>query len=126
MDGVPLGMPALAQADEIQDRAARVGFDWPDITGVLAKLEEEFQEVVTAASAEEQLLEVGDLLFSVVNYARWLKIDPEAALRQSNQRFRDRFRHVEKFAHEAGLNLSELSIDQLEALWQRAKNEPVA
>jgi tetrapyrrole methylase family protein/MazG family protein len=121
LDGVPLGMPALAQADEIQDRVTRVGFDWPDISGVLSKLEEELQEVAAANTDEERRLELGDLLFSVVNYARWLKVDSEAALRQANRRFRDRFRHVEQLAHAAGRNLSELSIDQLEDLWQKAK-----
>ena len=121
LDGVPLGMPALAQADEIQDRVTRVGFDWPEITGVIAKLQEELQEVAEATSEQEQRLEMGDLLFSVVNYARWLNVDPEAALRQANRRFRERFRHVERIAREADANLSELSIDELEDLWQKAK-----
>ena len=123
LDGVPLGMPALAQAEEIQDRVVRVGFDWPEIAGVIAKLQEELQEVAEADSEQEQLFEMGDLLFSVVNYARWLKVDPEAALRQANQRFRDRFGHVERSAREQGVNMSELSIDELEHLWQKAKEK---
>ncbi|TFH35014.1 MAG: nucleoside triphosphate pyrophosphohydrolase [Anaerolineales bacterium] len=123
LDGVPLGMPALAQADEIQDRVTRVGFDWPDMAGVIAKLQEELQEVAEAQTEAEQRLEMGDLLFSVVNYARWLEVDPEAALRQANQRFRARFQYVEQFAREAGVTLSKLSIEELEALWQRAKEQ---
>jgi tetrapyrrole methylase family protein/MazG family protein len=123
LDGVPFGLPALAQADEIQARVARVGFDWPEIKGVVEKLQEELGEVAEAETADDQEFEMGDLLFAVVNYARWLKIDPEAALRQANQRFRDRFWHVERLAREGNVILSELNIDQLEALWQRAKTE---
>jgi MazG family protein len=123
LDGVPFGLPALAQADEIQARVARVGFDWPEIKGVMEKLHEELDEVAEADTVDDQEFEMGDLLFAVVNYARWLKIDPEAALRQANQRFRDRFWHVERLAREDHVMLSELNIDQLEALWQRAKTE---
>ncbi len=121
MDGVPIGLPALAQADEIQARAARVGFDWPAIEGVVDKLHEEMQELRTAGTPEEQVAEMGDLLFSVVNYARWLDIDPEAALRGANRRFRARFGQLEKLAQADNLRLSELSIEELEALWQKAK-----
>jgi tetrapyrrole methylase family protein/MazG family protein len=123
LDGVPSGLPALAQADEIQARVARVGFDWPEIKGVVEKLQEELDEVAEAKSVDDQEFEMGDLLFAVVNYARWLKIDAEAALRQANQRFRDRFRYVERLAQEDHVMLSDLNIDQLEALWQRAKIE---
>jgi tetrapyrrole methylase family protein/MazG family protein len=123
LDGVPLGLPALAQADEIQARVARVGFDWPELAGVVAKLQEELQEVAEAQTEDEKVIEMGDLLFSVVNYARWLKIDPEAALRLANQRFRERFRKVERLAHQSARNISKLEIDELEALWKKAKNE---
>jgi tetrapyrrole methylase family protein/MazG family protein len=121
LDGVPLGLPALAQADEIQARVARVGFDWPEMKGVLDKLHEELDEVSSADTIEEQVFEMGDLLFAVVNYARWLKIDPEAALRQANQRFRSRFGKVEELAVDRGYKISELSIDELESLWQEVK-----
>lgn len=121
LDGVPLGLPALAQADEIQARVTRIGFDWPEIDGVISKLLEELEEVANANTDEEQFAEMGDLLFSVVNYARWLGVDPEAALRQANRRFRDRFHQLEKLAREDGVTLSELSIDELELLWQRSK-----
>ena len=123
LDGVPRGLPALAQADEIQARVARVGFDWPGIEGVVAKLEEELQEVAAAKTEQERAFELGDLLFSVVNYARWLEVDPEAALRQANARFRKRFRAVEENARERAIRLAELSIDELEDLWQKAKEQ---
>jgi tetrapyrrole methylase family protein/MazG family protein len=121
LDGVPMGLPALAQADEIQARVARVGFDWPEIKGVVEKLNEELQEVAQAETSDEQIFEMGDLLFAVVNYARWLAIDPEAALRQANRRFRARFRHVEEMAYAQDRKLSEMNIEELEALWEMAK-----
>jgi tetrapyrrole methylase family protein/MazG family protein len=123
LDGVPLGLPALAQADEIQARVARVGFDWPELAGVIAKLQEELQELAEAETEVEKVVEMGDLLFSVVNYARRLMIDPEAALRLANQRFRERFRKVERLARQSARVLSDLQIDELEALWQQAKDE---
>jgi ATP diphosphatase len=118
--GVALSLPALKRAEKIQRRAARVGFDWPDATGPRAKIDEELNELDRAASEDERNHEIGDLLFSVVNYARHLGIDPEAALRGANQRFEDRFRRVEQLAPEP---LHRMSIDALEALWQRAKCE---
>lgn len=122
LDGVPLGLPALAQADEIQARVARVGFDWQELKGVVEKVAEELQEVAQAETSAAQEFEIGDVLFAVVNYARWLDVDPEAALRQANQRFRDRFRHVERLAREDDVMLADLNIEELEALWQRAKS----
>ncbi len=121
LDGVPIDLPALTQAEEIQARVARVGFDWPGIEGVLAKLEEELVEVQEASEDEHVAWEVGDLLFAVVNYARWRGVDPEAALREANRRFRRRFTDVEKQARVEERKLSELTIDELEELWQAAK-----
>lgn len=118
--GVALSLPALKRAEKIQRRAARVGFDWPDIAGPRAKMDEELSELDRATSEDERRHEIGDLLFSVVNYARHLGFDPEGALREANQRFEDRFRRVEQLASEP---LHGLSIDALEALWQRAKRE---
>jgi tetrapyrrole methylase family protein/MazG family protein len=120
--GVPLGLPALAQADEIQARAARVGFDWDAIDGVIDKVREEFEEVA-AAEAGEKEFEIGDLLFAIVNYARWFQVDPEAALRTTNVRFRERFHRMEQNAALHGQKLSEMSLDELESLWQQAKDE---
>ena len=121
LDGVPIDLPALTQAEEIQARVARVGFDWHHIEDVLEKLEEELVEVQEAAEEEHVAAEVGDVLFAVVNYARWRGVDPEAALREANSRFRRRFMDVEKQARVQGRKLSDLTIDELEELWQAAK-----
>ena len=108
------------RAEKLQSRAARVGFDWPDASGPRAKIEEELAEIDAAASDAERAQELGDLLFSVVNYARHLGIDPEAALREAAGRFEARFRKVETLSERP---LGEMDIDELEALWQRAKRE---
>ena len=121
LDGVPIDLPALTQAEEIQARVARVGFDWPHIDNVLEKLEEELAEVQEAVEGKHVTSEVGDVLFAVVNYARWRGVDPEAALREANRRFRRRFTDVEKQARVQRRKLSDLTIDELEALWQVAK-----
>jgi ATP diphosphatase len=118
--GVALALPALKRAEKIQSRAARVGFDWPDISGPRAKIDEELAEIEVAASDEEREAELGDLLFSVVNYARHMGIDPEQALRGAVGRFETRFRRVEAIADKP---LKDMDIEALEALWQRAKRE---
>ncbi|HEX8578682.1 MAG TPA: nucleoside triphosphate pyrophosphohydrolase [Allosphingosinicella sp.] len=118
--GVALALPALQRAEKIQKRAARVGFDWPDISGPRAKIDEELAELEAATSPQEQEAELGDLLFSVVNYARHLGIDPEQALRGAVGRFETRFRRVEETADKP---LKELDVDALEALWQQAKRD---
>jgi ATP diphosphatase len=116
--GVALALPALKRAEKLQRRASRVGFDWPDPAGPRAKIAEELAELDEAATAEARASELGDLLFSVVNYARHLDIDPEAALREASARFEQRFRKVEEIADKP---LKDMSIEALEALWQRAK-----
>lgn len=118
--GVANALPALLRAEKLQKRAARTGFDWPDTQGVVAKIEEELQEVHDAASPEEHQEEVGDLLFAVVNLARHLKVDPEAALRAANAKFEARFRVMEQAA---GSHFQSLDLDGKEALWQQAKCE---
>ena len=118
--GVALSLPALKRAEKVQKRAARVGFDWPHASGPRAKIDEELAELDEAESPEEMKAELGDLLFSVVNLARHLGIDPEAALREATHRFEDRFRRVETLTEEP---LQNLSIEQLEGLWQQAKRE---
>jgi tetrapyrrole methylase family protein/MazG family protein len=123
LDGVSKALPALAQAQEVQDRAARVGFDWPEIEGVLEKIREEIEEVRQSENAEELASELGDLFFALVNLARWKKVDAEAALRGTNARFRRRFGHVEKGAQKQGRRLGDLTLDEMEALWQEAKHE---
>jgi tetrapyrrole methylase family protein/MazG family protein len=121
LDGVPGALPALQQADTYGQRVARVGFDWADVSGVAAKVREELAELESAPTRERQEAELGDLLFAVANWARWLGVDPEAALRKANARFARRFRSLERAARECGFDIAELSIDELEALWQEAK-----
>jgi tetrapyrrole methylase family protein/MazG family protein len=121
LGGVPLALPALIQAQEYQDRTARVGFDWPEIGGVLDKINEEIQEVRSATNMQELAAELGDLFFALVNLARWKKIDAESALRETNARFKSRFSHVEAGAQKLAKQLSEMTIDEMEALWQEAK-----
>jgi tetrapyrrole methylase family protein / MazG family protein len=121
LDGISPALPALAQAEKYQQRAARVGFDWPDVQGVLDKLEEELQEVHQAADGEERSAEIGDLLFAVANLARWYKVEPESSLREANARFRKRFSYIERTARSQGRAISDLSLDEMEALWQQAK-----
>ncbi len=123
LGGVPLGLPALAQAAEIQSRVARVGFDWPALDGVIAKVLEELDEVRKASGEGEKTAEVGDLLFAVVNYARWLGVDPEAALRQANARFRQRFAQLEAAARAQGRSLAEMGLEEMDRLWEGAKRE---
>jgi tetrapyrrole methylase family protein/MazG family protein len=123
LDGVPAALPALQQADTYSRRAARVGFDWTEAGGVADKIREEMAEVVAAASPEEREAELGDLLFAVVNWARWLEVDPETALRLANGRFAHRFRAVERLARQRGLDVAAMDIEALEALWQEAKED---
>lgn len=116
--GVALGMPALSRAEKLQKRAARVGFDWADANGPRQKIDEELQEVATA-SPDETEGEVGDLLFAVVNWARHLGVDAEAALRSANAKFEQRFAAMEALA---GSEFPALSVDEKEALWGRVKS----
>lgn len=115
--GVAAGLPALMRAVKLQKRAARTGFDWPDQTGAIAKIVEEIEEVKTA-SDDQREDEIGDLLFAVVNWARHLGVDPEAALRSGNAKFERRFRAMEALGGEA---FAALSLDDKEALWQQVK-----
>ncbi len=121
LDGVPLALPALTQAQEYQARAARVGFDWPEIGGVLEKIAEEIEEVRRASNREELSAELGDLLFALVNLARWKKVDAESALRETNVRFKRRFAHIEQTARKRNVKLSEMTLEEMESLWQEAK-----
>jgi tetrapyrrole methylase family protein / MazG family protein len=121
LDGVSLAQPALVQAEQYQKRAARVGFDWPNIQGVIDKLKEEWAEVQAAEDAESRASEIGDLIFSVVNLARWHKVDAESALREANLRFHDRFAFIEAAARNQGKDISDLSASQMDELWEGAK-----
>jgi tetrapyrrole methylase family protein / MazG family protein len=123
IDGVPAALPALARAQAISSRAVRIGFEWPNIDGVWAKLDEEVRELVEAETEEDREAELGDVLFVMVNLARWLGIDAESALRTTNERFSLRFRYMERIARQRGINLADLDIDGLDALWDAAKTE---
>jgi nucleoside triphosphate diphosphatase len=120
LSGVALALPALLRAQKIQKRAARVGFDWPDIDGAAAKFHEEIDELKNANNAREQFEEYGDLLFAAVNMARHLNIDAEAALKAGTAKFERRFLAMERIA---GPEFAGLVLDEKEALWQRAKSE---
>ena len=121
LDNLPSAMPSVARAQKIQERVKRVGFDWPDVTGVVAKVAEEITEVNAASNMKEYEHEVGDLIFAVVNWARWLGVDAESALRMANQRFERRFRVVEGLAEQRKSKLSSLDVDVLDEMWEEAK-----
>jgi tetrapyrrole methylase family protein/MazG family protein len=114
-------LPALSQAQEYQDRAARVGFDWPEVDGVLDKIREEIEEIKRAETDFELASEIGDLFFAIVNLARWKKVDAESVLRQTNVKFKKRFGFVEQGAKKQGRSLSELTLDEMEMLWLESK-----
>jgi len=131
LDGVALPLPALTRAEKIQSRASRVGFDWQSIEPVLAKVDEELSELCAVVSdprknAEQENAvedELGDLLFSVTNVARHLKVDPEVALRRATAKFENRFRHVENAITERGLSMDSASEAELDVLWRAAKQQ---
>ncbi len=127
LDGITGSLPALTRAVKLQNRAARVGFDWPDVAGVFAKLTEESAELAAelkdgAAAAQDRLTdEVGDILFTCVNLARKLGLDPEQTLRHANAKFERRFRSMEQSLMERGRRLEDYDLSDLEAAWQQAK-----
>jgi tetrapyrrole methylase family protein/MazG family protein len=121
LDGVPPALPALSQAQEYQDRAARVGFDWPEIEGVLEKIREEVEEIRLAENLEEITNELGDLFFVLVNLARWREVDAESALRGANLKFKNRFSYVESGARSKERPLSDLTLEEMDSLWNEAK-----
>jgi tetrapyrrole methylase family protein/MazG family protein len=123
LDGVSRILPALAASQEMQERAANIGYEWPSIDGVLDKVTEELGELASAATDAERAEEYGDLLFVLVNVARWQGIEAEAALRAANDKFRRRFRSVERQAAGRGVALRDLDFEALDALWDTAKQE---
>ncbi len=126
LDGVPKTLPALLEAYQLTKRAAHVGFDWDRIEGVIDKIAEEtaeLRETLPGADRTRQEDEVGDLLFAAVNVARFLKVDPELALRKANRKFAARFRAMEQGAKRAGRPLAESSFEELDALWEQAKRQ---
>jgi tetrapyrrole methylase family protein/MazG family protein/ATP diphosphatase len=126
LDDVPITLPALTRAAKLGRRASRVGFDWPDVTGARAKIDEELHELDEAVAADSKAdisAEMGDALFAMVNVCRHLKLDPEACLRGANQRFSNRFGRVEEKVDAAGGDWQAFDIDQLESFWEEAKAE---
>jgi MazG family protein len=121
LDGVPRGLPALAKAQKVQSKAARVGFDWADAEGALEKVKEEIKELEQAGAREELEEELGDLLFSVVNFARKRKLDAEDLLQAATRKFSDRFRKMEALAETRGLNFTSLTLAEMDALWEEVK-----
>ncbi|VAW70259.1 Nucleoside triphosphate pyrophosphohydrolase MazG [hydrothermal vent metagenome] len=124
LSGVAKALPSLTRAQKLQKRAAREGFDWPTMEPVIAKIEEELEELKEAVKEQEPshiFEEAGDLLFSCVNLARHLEVDSEEALRACNQKFEQRFFYIEKHLQQAGRTLGACTLDELEALWQEAK-----
>lgn len=124
LDDVPRALPALSRAVKLQKRAARAGFDWPETLAIVDKLHEELNEVLEALASGDQAHiaeEVGDLLFVVVNLARHLNVEPEAALRATNQKFERRFRFIEEALRAVGRRVEETALNELDALWNQAK-----
>jgi nucleoside triphosphate diphosphatase len=124
LDDVPVGLPALTRATKLGKRAASVGFDWPDVAGVRAKVDEELAELDAAAAARDDLSvaeEMGDLLFTIANWCRHLQLDPETCLRAANAKFTKRFRNVERDVQSAGREWPSYDAAELDALWTQAK-----
>jgi MazG family protein len=127
LDGIPRALPALMEGLKISQKVAKKGFEWPDFEQVLEKFHEETAELAEAragGSQDEIEGELGDLLFTVVNMARWLKVDPEQALRKTNAKFRARFAHVERSLAARGKTLEQSTLEEMETLWQQAKSLP--
>jgi XTP/dITP diphosphohydrolase len=123
LDGVPKAMSELLRAYRVQKKVSGVGFDWQNDEGVLDKLVEEIAELKNAATKEEQEEEFGDLLFTVVNYSRFIDANPEDALRKATNKFMKRFEAVESTVQQSGRNWQEFSAEELDLLWQKAKDE---
>lgn len=126
LDGLPKHLPALIQATRMQEKVRNIGFDWPNDEGPWAKIEEELLELKEAQSSgnqEDIRLEFGDLLFSLVNLSRFLKVNPEDSLRASNKKFEIRFRKLEEIASSEGVVLSDCSLEELDTIWEKAKLE---
>ena len=132
LEGIPSKLPAIHEAHQISSRAARVGFDWPDVEGIFEKLQEEVRELreVIAEGNDHRRRErledeIGDMLFVIVNIARFLKIDSESALKRANRKFKARFQYMERELARQGKTLEQTSLNEMEALWRKAKSENV-
>lgn len=126
LEGVPNSLPALVKASRIQDKAAGVGFDWDSKEGVFEKIKEEISELhheIMLGDKENIEKEFGDVLFSLINYARFLKVNPEDALEKTNKKFIKRFQYLERKAEEQGKSLKNMTLEEMENFWQEAKKE---
>ncbi|WP_035334083.1 nucleoside triphosphate pyrophosphohydrolase [Dokdonia sp. PRO95] len=124
LEGVPKGLPALVKASRIQDKVAGVGFDWEEPQQVFEKVQEELEELqheVNENNQEKIEAELGDVLFSMINYARFLKVDPESALERTNKKFIKRFQYLEGKAKELNKDLSDMTLAEMDAFWEEAK-----
>ncbi|MFN2531203.1 MAG: nucleoside triphosphate pyrophosphohydrolase [Pyrinomonadaceae bacterium] len=134
LDGVSMKAPALMEAHQLSTKAARVGFDWQNVADIFAKVQEEIDELQQAITEHDKRKddashtrvreEIGDLLFAATNVARHMQVEPEAALKLTNRKFRQRFKHIEQSIHERGQTFDATSLDEMEALWLEAKNRP--
>jgi MazG family protein len=122
LSGVPTSMPSMVKAMRMQDKAAQVGFDWPSKDNVWEKVDEELQEFKEAEGIEKEE-EFGDLIFSLINYARWLKINPDDALEKTNRKFKYRFEAIEAEAKRLDKEMSEMTLGEMDAIWDKAKNK---
>lgn len=118
--GVPNSMPSMIKASRMQDKAAQVGFDWPQKEQVWEKVEEELNEFKDAHGSKKEE-EFGDLIFSLINYARWLKINPDDALEATNRKFKYRFESIEKYAKENNIKMEEMTLSEMDKVWDQAK-----
>ncbi len=126
LEGIPLALPALLRAYKIQSRVAKVGFDWENLDGVIDKIDEEMAELKEAVNLKDKDKieeEVGDLLFSIVNLCRFLKVDPETALRKTNRKFEERFKKLEMIAEGKNKSLKEMTLSEMDLLWDQIKKE---
>lgn len=124
LEGVPSSMPAINKAYRLQEKTAKVGFEWDKIEDVWDKVEEEKEELTQAVKSKDQDQiedEFGDLMFALINYSRYLKIDPEAALERTNQKFKKRFEFIEKRAQDLGKEMSKMTLEEMDAIWNEAK-----
>jgi ATP diphosphatase len=124
LDGVPTAAPSLLRAERLTEKASRIGFDWPDVAGVRAKLDEELRELdeaIASGNRDELEHELGDVLFSLANLGRFLKTPPEDALRMASRRFTTRFQHIESALKAEGVPLGEATLEHMERHWQAAK-----
>lgn len=123
LDGLPKSMPALVRCQALQHRAANVGFDWKEVDGILEKINEELEELREARSQRQRIQKFGDIIFALANVARWLDVDLEEALRLANDRFYKRFSYMEEVCRRRGIPIHKLSLKELDALWEEAKQE---